>query len=197
MNTMVLTTTVEHDGTDFEIDLDALDRFGSYYVDRERGLIIHASVYTHGTPDSRHLRGDLICGTDYTFEPIEVEREQVREYIRDELYVEISDETLDTAIAEYQAAGVEVVGDFNASLDRYRILSKATSGIVSTDINEPLAGWEQTFGELVDRVEEQHPQLTRREIVRILFNALRTASPGDSEYSARITLVNTTQQPTN
>lgn len=197
MNTMVLTTTVEHDGTDFEIDLDALDRFGSYYVDRERGLIIHASVYTHGTPDSRHLRGDVICGTDYTFEPIEVEREQVREYIRDELDAEISDETLDTAIAEYQVAGIEVVGDFNASLDRYRLLSKATSGIVSTDTTDPLAGWEQTFGELVDRVEEQHPQLTRREIVRILFNALRTASPGDSEYSARITLVNTTQQPTN
>ncbi len=119
MNTMVLTTTVEHDGTDFEIDLDALDRFGSYYVDRERGPIIHASVYTHGTPDSRHLRGDVICGTDYTFETIEVEREQVREYIRDELDVEISDETLDTAIAEYQAAGIEVAGDFNASLDRY------------------------------------------------------------------------------
>lgn len=30
MNTMVLTTTVEHDGTNFEIDLDALDRYGSY-----------------------------------------------------------------------------------------------------------------------------------------------------------------------
>jgi hypothetical protein len=194
---MVLTTTVEYDGTEFEIDLDALDRFGSYYVNRERGLIIYASVYTQGTPDSRHLRGDVICGTDYTFEPIEVEREQVREYIRDELDVEISDETLGNAIAEYQAGGVQAVGDFNASLDRYHILSKATSGVVSTDTRDPLAGWEQPFGDLVDRVEEQHPQLTRREIVRILFNALRTASPGDSEYSVRITLVNTTQQPTN
>lgn len=82
-------------------------------------------------------------------------------------------------------------------LDRYRILSKATSGIVSTDTTDPLAGWEQTFEEFVDRVKEQHPQLDRREIVRILFNALRTASPGDSEDTARITLVNATQQPAN
>jgi hypothetical protein len=194
---MVLTTTVEHDGTEFEIDLDALDRYGSYYVDRERDLIIHASVYTQGTPDSRHLRGGVICGTDYTLKRIDVDREQVREHIRDELYVGISDETLDNAIAEYQVAGIEVVGNFNASLDRYRILSKATSGVVSTDINEPLAGWEQISGEFIDRVEKQHPQLTRREIVRILFNALRTASPGDSEYTARITLVDATQQPAN
>lgn len=194
---MVLTTTVEHDGTDFEIDLDALDRFGSYYVDRERDLIIHASVYTQGTPDSRHLRGDVTCGTDYTLERIDVNREQVREHIRDELHVEITDETLDTAIAEYQAAGIEVVGDFNASLDRYHILSKATSGVVSTDTTDPLAGWKQTFEAFVDRVEEQHPQLARRDIVRVLFNALRTASPGDSEYSARLTLVKATQQPAN
>lgn len=194
---MTLTTTVEHDGTELEIDLDALDRFGSYYVDRERGLIIHASVYTQGTPDSRHLRGDPIRGTDYTLESIDVDREQVREHIHDELHVEISDGTLDNAIAEYQAAGIDVVGDFNEMLDRYRILSKATSGIVSTDIMEPLAGWEQTFGDFVDRVEEQHPQLNRREIVRKLFNALSTASPGDYEYSARITLLNATQQPAN
>lgn len=190
---MTLTTTVEHDSTEFEIDLDALDRYGSYYVDRERGLIINASVYTHGTPDSRHLRGDVVCGTDYTFEPIEVEREQVREHIRDELDVKISDETLETAIAEYQAAGIEVVSDFDAMLSRYSILSKATSGVVSTNTMEPLVGWEQTFDELIDRGEAQHRHLTRREIVRILFNALRTASPGDSEYSARITLVNATQ----
>lgn len=139
----------------------------------------------------------MICGTDYTFEPIEVEREQVREYIHDEVGVEISDETLDNAIAEYQAAGIQVVGDFNASLDRYHILSKATSGIVSTDTTDPLAGWEQISGEFVNRVAEQHPQLNWREIVRILFNALRTASPCDSEYSARITLVDANQLPAN
>lgn len=197
MNIMTLTTTVEHDSTEFEIDLNALNRFGSYYVDEERGLIINASVYTHGTPNSRHLRGDVVYGTDYTFETIDVDREQVREYIRDELHVKISDETLDNAIAEYQAAGIEAVGAFNETLDRYRILSKATSGVVSTDTVDPLAGWEYAFEEFVDRVEEQDPELTRRNIVRILFNALRTASPGDSEYSARITLVNATQQPAN
>jgi len=81
------------------------------------------------------------------------------------------------------AAGIEVVGDFNETLD-YRILSKATSGVVSTNTMEPLAGWEQTFEEFVNRVEEQQPQLTRRNIVQILFNALGTASPGDSQYSA-------------
>ena len=190
---MTLTTTVEHDSTEFEIDLDALDRYGSYYVAPERGLIINASVYMQGTPDSRHLRGDVVYGTDYTFEPIEVEREHVREHIRDELDVEISDDTLDNAIAEYQAAGIEVVSAFDGTLDRYRILSKATSGVVSTDTMEPLAGWGQTFDDLVDRSEAQHPYLTRRDIVRILLNVLRTASPGDSEYSARITLVNATQ----
>jgi hypothetical protein len=192
---MVLITTVEHDGTEFEIDLDALDRYGSYYVDREQGLIIHASVYTQGTPDSRHLRGDVICGTDYTFEPIEVEREHVREHIRDELHVEITDQTLDTAIAEYQAAGVEVVGEFNASLDRYRILSKATSGVVSTDINEPLAGWDHSLQDFIDETKEHRPHLTWQDIAQTVLNALRAASPGDSEYSARLTLVNATRQP--
>jgi hypothetical protein len=194
---MVLTTTVEHDGTEFEIDLDALDRYGSYYVDRERGLIINASVYTHGTPDSRHLCGDVVCGTDYTLERIDVDREQVREHIRDELHVEISDETLDTAIAEYQAAGIEVVGDFNASLDRYRILSKATSGVVSTDINEPLAGWDHSLQDFIDETKEHHPHLTWQDIAQTVLNALRAASPGDSEYTARITLVNATQKPAN
>jgi len=123
---MVLTTTVKHDGTEFEIDLDALDRFGSYYVDRERGLIINASVYTHGTPDSRHLRGDVICGTDYTFEPVDIDRETVREHIRDELHVEISDDTLETAVTDSQAIGIQVAKSFDESLGGYRLLSKAT-----------------------------------------------------------------------
>jgi hypothetical protein len=194
---MALTTTVEHDGTEFEINLDALDRYGSYYVDQERGLIINASVYTHGTPDSRHLRGDVICGTDYTFEPVDVDREQVREYIRDELDVEISDDTLDNAIAEYQTAGIEVVGDFSETLDRYRILSKATSRVVSTDINEPLAGWDHTLQDFIDETKEHRPHLTWQDIAQTVLNALMTASPGDSEYSARITFVNATQQPGN
>lgn len=197
ISTMPLTTTIEHDGREFEIDLDALDRFGDYYVDRERGLIIHASVYTHGTADSRHLRGDEVCGTDYTFEPIDVDREQVREHIRDELDVEISDEPLDNAIADYQVAGIEVVEDFNEVLDRYRILSKATSGVVSTDINEPLAGWDQSLQDFIDETKEHHPHLTWQDIAQTVLNALRAASPGDSEYSARLTLVNATQQPAN
>lgn len=137
----------------------------------------------------------MICGTDYTFEPIKVDRDQVREYIRDELEVEISDDTLDTAIAEYRAAGVEVVGDFNASLDRYHILSKAKSGVVSTDINEPLAGWDHSLQDFIDETKDHRPHMTWQNIAQTVLNALRAASPGDSEYSARITLVNTTQQP--
>jgi len=187
---MTLKTTIERDGTETEIDLEKLDKHGSYFVDSERGLIINASVHTHGTRDSRHVRGEVTCGTDYTYEDVSVNRDRVREYIDAKLSIEISDEELETAISEYQFLGVAVVSDFSTDLDGKRILSKAQSGVISTDVEEPMLGWEDVFGDVVDRGYEENDDLTRGNIVRELFNALREGTPGDYEYSARVKLVN-------
>jgi len=185
---MTLKTTIEHDGTETEIDLDELDRYGSYFVDTDRELIIHASVYTHGTRESRHIRGEVTCGTDYTFEKISVNRERVREYIDAELQVEISDEELEIAVSEYQFLGTAVASRFDEILDGKHILSKAQSGVVSADVEEPLLEWDDVFGDVIDRALAENGDLTRRNIVQELFNALRDGTPGEHEYSARIKL---------
>jgi hypothetical protein len=187
---MTLNVTVQHGSTELELDLDELDKYGSYFIDRERGLIIHASVYTHGTRDSRYVRGDVTTGTDYTFKGVSVNRERVREYIDAELQVEISDGELETAVSEYHVYSTEVVGRFSEMLDGKRILGKAQSGVVSTGSEEPLLGWEDVFSDVVDRALEENDDLPRRDIVRELFNALCEATPGENEYSARIELVN-------
>lgn len=186
---MTLKTTVTHDGTEFEIDLDDLDKYGSYYVDEERGLIIDATVYTQGTRDSRHLRDEPAIGTDYTFKEIPVDRETVTEHLQESLNVKPRPDEIDAAIKEYQFAGIEAVGQFADDLDGYRILSKANNDIISTDIEQPLLGWDQALGDFIDRATYHSDTRTRREVTWELLTALRNASPGEYEYSARVKLI--------
>jgi len=186
---MTLITTITHDSTEFEIDLDDLDKYGSYYVDEEHGLIVNAKVYTQGTRDSRHLRDEPEIGTDYTFEEVNVDRESVTEHLKESLNVEPRPDEIDTAIKEYQRAGIEVVGEFAADLDGYGILRKASNDIISTDIAQPLLGWDQTLGNFIDRATKHSDTRTRREVTWELLTALRNASPGEYEYSARVKII--------
>ena len=186
---MTLTTTVEHSGTEFEVDLDTLRRYGQYYVDTDRGLIIKADVYTHGTEDSLFVKGTEV-GTDYKIRPVEVDVDSVKQSVEDAPDITVTDDEAEQIASYYQREGVTVVDWWDDDLDGDRILGKATEGIVSTDVEEPLNGWNHRFDTIIDRVTAT-TDLPQREVTRKLFNAAREASPGDNEYSARIELVNT------
>jgi hypothetical protein len=185
---MELKVTIQYGGTEREIDLTNLDRYGKYHVDHESGLIIDAPVYSQGTPNSRFVRGDVVYGTDYEFEPIEVDSEAFREQVQEELRLELTNSEVEQFVKEYGRAGTEIVGHFSEQLDRYQILERAREGIVSTDVEEPLVGWEHTFGGAVERALKQTNLESRREVTYIMFKALQQSSPGSCEYNARIKL---------
>lgn len=185
---MELKTPIENDGTEREIDLAELERYGEYHVDHENGLVINAPVYTQGTPESRFIRGDVVYGTDYEFEPIEVDSEAFREQVQEELNLELEDSEVEQFATEYGQTGIAVVGQFDEQLHGYRILGKAEEGVVSTDVEEPLLGWEHAFGEAVERAIEQSNLESRREVINSMFKALQESSAGSCEYSARISL---------
>jgi hypothetical protein len=186
---MTLTTTVEHSGTEFEVDLDTLRRYGQYYIDTDRDLIIKADVYTHGTEDSRFVTATDV-GTDYTIQPAEVDVDAIKQSVQDDLAITVTDDDSEGIAAYYQQGGVTVVDRWASELDGKRILRKATNGIVSTNVAEPLLEWDHQFETIIDRAQAAtgRPQ---REVTWKLFNAARDASPGENEYSARIELVNT------
>lgn len=188
MITRDLKLDIEHKGTEREIDLAELDSYGDFHVDRVNGLIIKAPVYTHGTPDSRHIRGDVVVGTDYEFVPIDVNREAVRERIERWVQVRLSDSELTRIVEEYQLAGVYEVERFDEKLDKYEILRRAEEGIISTDVEEPLIGWESIFGNSLQRALDQSDLDSRRRVLAKMFNALEESSTGSCEYSARIRL---------
>ncbi|GAB7091395.1 hypothetical protein JCM18237_16660 [Halorubrum luteum] len=184
---MTLETTIKHNGTEMIIDLDELQRYGQYYLDRDRNLIIKADVLTHGTKDSRFVR-ETITGNDYTIEPVFLPVNKLRDSIEEALKIDVMDQEAKRIARDYSQMGVEVVCRFAADLHGDRILIKAdSSGIVSTDVEEPLVGWEHDYAELIDRVEtSQWP--SQRDIIWELFGAVRDVAPGDHEYSARIEL---------
>lgn len=185
---MELKTTIEHDGIEREIDLTELDRYGAYYVDHENGLIVNAPVYTQGTPDSRFIRGEVVCGTDFEFEPVEVDREAVQEQIREEFNTELTDSELDRVVRNYREAGVMEIARFDDMLVGYEILRRANHGVVSTDVEVPLAGWDKIFGEAHDRAFSQAKTDSQRDVLNRLFKALQESSAGSYMYSARIKL---------
>lgn len=182
------TIEIEYDGIEQELNLEELDQYGDYYVDPARGLIIHAPVYTHGTPESRHIRGDVVVGTDYEFEPVHVDRESVREQILEEVGIQLTESELDRVSNEYQIAGLEAIGQFDTTLDKYQILGKANGRIVSTDVDDALLGWNDAFGDAINRAADQPEPESRRNLVLRMFKALQESSLGTHEYSARITL---------
>ena len=186
---MTLTTTVEHSGTEFEIDLDTLRRYGQYYIDTDRDLIVKADVYTHGTEDSRFVTATDV-GTDYTIQPVEVDVDAVKHSVEDDLAITVTDDDAERIASCYQQGGVTVVDHWASELDGKRILMKATNGIVSTDVTDPLTGWDHEFETVIDRAQAA-TGLPRREVTWKLLNAAREASRGDYEYSARVALVDT------
>lgn len=188
MITKDLTIEIEHGGIEQELNLEELDQYGDYHVDQARGLIIHAPVYTHGTPEKRHTRGDVVVGTDYEFEPVHVDREAVREQILEEVGIRLTESELDRVTNEYRIAGLEAIGQFDTTLDKYQILGKANGRIVSTDVDDALLGWDDAFGDAVNRAVEQPESESRRNLVLRMFKALQDSSMGAYEYSARITL---------
>lgn len=186
---MTLTTTVEHSGTEFEVNLDALRRYGQYYVDTDRGLIIKADVYTHGTEDSRFVT-ETDVGTDYTIHPVEVDVDAVKQSVEADLSITVTDDDAERIAEYYQREGVTVVDQWASNLDGKRILGKATDGIVSTGVTEPLTEWDHHFETIIDRAQAA-TRLSQREATRKLLKAAREASPGRNEYSARIALADT------
>lgn len=184
---MTLDTTIEHDGTEMTIDLDELQRYGQYYLDHDRNLVIKASVYTHGTKDSRFVR-ETTTGTDYTIEPVNIPVDELRSSIEEALEIDVTEQEANRIARGYSRIGVEVVSRFAADLHGDRILTRADySGIVSTDVEEPLLGWGHDYAELIDCVETTQWR-SQRDIIWELFRAVRDVAPGDHEYSARIEL---------
>lgn len=184
---MTLETTIENDGTEMTIDLDKLHRYGRYYLDRDRNLIIKAYVLTHGTEDSRFVR-ETTTGTDYTIEPVDLPVNKLRGSIEEALDIDVTEQEANRIAREYSEMSVETVRRFAADLHGDRILVKADrGGIVSTDVEEPLVGWDRDYAELIDRVEtRQWP--SQRDIIWELFGAVRDVAPGDHQYSAQIEL---------
>lgn len=184
---MTLETTIKHNGTEMTIDLDELQRYGQYYLDRDRNLIIKADVLTHRTKDSRFVR-KTTTGTDYTIEPVHLPVNKLRNSIEEALKIDVAEQEANRIARDYSQTGVEVVCRLAADLHGDRILVKAdSSGIVSTDVEEPLVGWEHDYAELIDRVETSQ-WTSQRDIIWELFGAVRDVAPGDHEYSARIEL---------
>lgn len=186
---MTLTTTIETNGTEIEVDLDELDKYGYYYLDEARNLIIRAIVYTHGTKDSRWVETSEI-GTDYTISEVEVDIDELKRFVNAELNLTLTDEEAEHIATYYQEQGHEVVSHWMDDFSGDRILSKADYKIISTDVEEPLLGWEFEFEDLITRIAAI-TELPDREIQWKLFNAARSASPGDFEYSAKIELTGT------
>ncbi|WP_311174148.1 hypothetical protein [Halobellus ordinarius] len=185
---MTLKTTISVEGTEIEVDLDELTRYGAYFIDSDRGLIIRASVYTCGTKDSRTVR-ETEVGTGYTFRPVEVDTTKLQETLEDSLDIEITDSEADRIASYYGTEGVEVIGHWTGDFDGDRILSRASGKYISTDIEEPLLGWDHEFEALIDRVTTATDH-TRREVMWALLNAAQDATPGNAEYTAQVKLKN-------
>lgn len=183
---MGLETTIRYKGTELEIDLDELQRYGHYYIDSERDLIINANVFTHGTEDSRFVRETQV-GTDYILVPVEVDCEDLQQTLEEELSISISDREVERIATYYRQAGVEVIGAWANEFNDDRFLTKAECEVISTGVVEPLLGWNEEFDDLIDR-EEEVTNLTTRDITSKLLRAASDASPGEHEYSARIKL---------
>ncbi|WP_254809748.1 hypothetical protein [Natronosalvus amylolyticus] len=181
---MPLKATIEHNGVDYEIDLDELTNYGDYYLTRGRDLIIRAEVFTTGTKNSRHIRDPVEVGTDYEIVPVVVDRPNVRQQIHAKLGIDIYDEELNRIVEAYEKAGCEVLESWTSELDGDRILGKERQGILSTDIDDPLTGWENDFAPVVDQVAWEHEEMTRQEIVSVLTQV----SPGLHEFSAKVEL---------
>lgn len=186
---MTLTTTIETNGTAIEVDLDELDRYGQYYIDQNRDFIVRAIVYTHGTKDSRWV-GTTEIGTDYTLTDVPVDQDEIKRFIDDELNLRLTDEEAEHITTYYQMWGTEVIGHWMSDLGEYRILAKADERIISTDVQEPVVGWDQEFEEMIIRATNT-TDLTESEIQLKLLGAARSASPGDYEYSAKVELTGT------
>lgn len=186
---MTLTTTIETNGTDIEVDLNELSCYGQYYIDETQDLIIRAVVYTHGTKDSRRV-GTTEIGTDYMISEVEVDRDEIKRFVDTGLNLTLTDEDAERIARYYQREGIEVVGHWMNYLPGDRILSKADGRIISTDVQDPLLGWDDEFEDLIARTAPT-TELTNREIQQKLFNAARSASPGENEYSAKIELIGT------
>lgn len=185
---MTLEITVKHSGNGFEVDLDELRRYGQYFIDTDRNLIIQADVYSHGTEDSRYVTATVV-GTDYRFRPVDIDTEAVKQALQDELTITVTEDDAERIAAYYQQAGVEVVDRWAEEFTGRRVLSKATDDLLTTDIEEPLRGWEHEFKTIINR-ERTATDRSAREITRVMLNIVQDASPGDREYSARIELVN-------
>jgi hypothetical protein len=186
---MTLTATLDIDDATIDVDLDELSRYGQYYIDDERDVIIRAVVYTPGTKDSRWVETTEV-GIDYTITQVSVDPDEVQQYLNDELGVVPTAEEAERIAAYYQREGVEVIGDWMADVPPHRILAKADGRIASTDVEEPLRGWDDKFEDLIARIAAA-TELADREIRLTLLNAARSASPGEDEYSAKIELTGT------
>lgn len=186
---MTLTATLDIDDATIDVDLDELSRYGQYYIDDERDLIIRAVVYTHGTKDSRWV-GTTEVGIDYTITQVRVDPDEVQQYLNDEVGAVVTAEEAERIATYYQREGVEVIGHWLDDLPPHRILAKANGRIVSTGVEEPLLGWEREFEDLIARIAAA-TELPDREIRLKLLNAARRASPGENEYCARIELTGT------
>ena len=127
---MTLTTTIQTNETAIEVDLDELNRYGQYFLDETRNLIIRAVVYTHGTKDRRWV-GKTEVGTDYTIKEVPVNRDKIKQFIDKELNLTLTDEEAERIASYYQREGHEVVSHWMTDLSEYQILSKAKIGRAS------------------------------------------------------------------
>lgn len=186
---MTLPATIKTDETTIDVDLDELSRYGQYYINDERDVIIRAVVYTHGTKDSRWV-GTTEVGTDYTITQVSVDPDEIQQYLNDELGVVLTAEEAERIAAYYQREGAEAIRHWMGDLPPHRILAKADGRIVSTNVEEPLLGWGDKFKHLIARIAAA-TELPDREIRVKLLNAARSASPGEDEYSAKIELTGT------
>jgi len=186
---MTLTTTIETNGKATQIDLDTLNRYGQYYIDETRNLIIRAVVYTHGTKDSRWV-GKTEVGTDYTISRVPVDRDKIKQYIDEELNLTLTDEEAERIATYYQGEGLKVIKHWMTDLPGDDILGRADKRILSTDVQEPVIYWDSKFEDIVTRATAT-TERSEHEIKFALLNAARSASPGDYEYSAKVELTGT------
>jgi hypothetical protein len=175
-------------GTDYTINIDdnddSLTHTGYIHYNKALDVYLVLSYKTHNQDVLDHTIHQI--GTEPTIEEIPpgaIDREEIRDDIQSTLDYSISDEQLDAIIEVYQDNGRNVLTELGLKDEElYRRID--SSGYISTNIEDPLDGWDFIAEDILDDIES-HPD-DERDILYGIFNALKNNTPGEHEYVAQL-----------
>lgn len=183
---MTLEIFVDHDGTEYTIEIDQLVSHGEYFRDPDTGLIIRTSGSFEESASGDN--GVVETGTDYRLVPVEIDHSTVRREIDERLGIELTDDELDELIDDYQRTSCEFA-DLKTQGDGHRLLKQARQGIMTVDVDKWLRGLNEDYEDIVDRAVEANPEKSPGNVWTDFFSALQRASPGGETYAAKVELI--------